>query len=198
MELHNWRIEYFYKYGFKFQILCVDYAQECIKKYLKPINRKSNPLRSLKITCIIRAVQQRDFDPQKIPIELSDHIFRIQCKKTIHPVRVLRSNLYTLKQGKFVKTLHRCDYRCFKWRSNKTRAQNLQHLKKWRKNMLSRTVEFRWHYEIRSACEFKGYVEPIICHIGDELDKRLARLLTGYVRDSHLSYWNLRHCPYVD
>jgi hypothetical protein len=165
-----------------------------MRNYYKPINRNLYPKRSLKMLCIIRVLQTNCSNiwkiSQKIPIELWEQLFNIRFKKTIHPIRKIHS-----KQGTFSSTMRR-----FKWRPYLPRERNLLNKKNWRIKMQLRQIEHRWNYEIiiKKYVSSEGIAVRCWSAIDRELDIRLDRILTGYVRDSHLSCWNLRHCPYVD
>jgi hypothetical protein len=70
---------------------------------------------------------------------------------------------------------------------------------------------FRWEYvrkhkNIRDMTRVSssGFFMPQLFNpyiykpIDDDTDIRLARILTGYIRSSHLLRYDFQHCPYVD
>jgi hypothetical protein len=148
---------------------------------------------------MIRVLQSDIQYRNHVPVELSEHLDNMKFRKTIyfkHP-DILYWNPSI--QSEFLGSIH-CKIKKFTWSPRLNKTLNEYLLNSWRKRIHSRQVEHRWHYNIVTTIQSKRCDESFKrCRpIDDELDKRFARLLTGYVRDSHLSYWNLRHCPYVD
>jgi hypothetical protein len=172
------------KYNYGHTIIDIHHACRLIKKYYKSVNFElnHNKMRSLKLLCMMQVLQLTSVHEIrcKIPLELSEKLFQISHKKTIHPQQPLASELGSIRRA-----IYRSTYRfvseTYRKREHK-KCVNIQLLE-------------RWNYRVFTPLPSKS---DHVSLVDDDLDKRLSRILTGYVRASHLLNFDLCHCPYVD